>query len=457
MKTQTCILIATILIAFSLASKAQQVIASSGNCFGGNDVSLSWTLGETVSGTLENNEIILTQGFQQPYNFYLTQILNIPAGWSGISAFVEPPDKGLEGIFGPYIPDFVFLASMSGFYFPQEDINTLGDWNCFTGYKIKANDDFSLSIKGSKVPQPAILLEEGWNLIPVLSSCGVTTWDFNGGLESLVMIKEVGGINVYWPAFGIETLLMLEPGKAYFVRVDESESYTFPECSKNAISAPSNPVLVNNTPWSYPVLTAGSHVISFPSPVLMASDLKPGDYIGAFTPSGICAGITEIAGFSSGTALVAFANDECTINIDGFYPGELFHFKVYRPSANAEMKMDVNYDASMPCMGMYQNQGLSAAKSIALNPSSTPEMLTVKSEVYPNPSNGQFTLAMSSWPDDLRVHLINTNGQVIKDFGSVKNPQRSAFRFDAQEIPPGIYILKLVYNATTDNKKIIIH
>ena len=457
MKTQICILTAAILMAIPLAVNAQQVVASSGNCFAGNEAHLSWTLGETVSGTLGNNEIILTQGFQQPYNFYLTQILNIPAGWSGISSFVEPADKGIEGMFDPCIPDFVFLASMSGFYYPAEGINTLGDWNCFTGYKIKTNDDLILTMKGNKIDQPALLLDEGWNLIPVLSACGVTTVEFYGALDAMMLVKEVGGTNLYWPAFGIETLLMLEPGKAYFVMMNESDNYTFPECTKNAFAATVRSTPENNTPWEYPDHTAGSHVIAIPSQVLKAAGLHPGDYIGVFSPAGICAGFTEVTGFDSNIALVAFANDECTIKNDGFYTGELFHFKVYRPSANAEMEMEVDFDASMPCMGIYENHGLSAAKSIALNPSSTPEILPVKSRVYPNPSNGQFTLAMSAWPDDLRVCLMSVNGQVLKDFGSVKNPQGYTFRFDAKEIPPGIYILKLIYNATTDNKKIIIH
>jgi hypothetical protein len=189
----------------------------------------------------------------------------------------------------------------------------------------------------------------------------------------------------------------------------------------------------------------------------MNAGLHPGDYIGVFTPAGVCAGFTEVTGFDSNIALVAFANDECTNSINGFNSGELFHFKIYRPSENAEMEIEVDFDASMPCMGLYENHGLSVVKSITLHSTSTPEILTVNSEVYPNPSNGQFTLSMSAWPDDLRVQLLSTSGQLLKDFGPVKNVHGSTYRFDAQEIPPGIYILKLIYDATADNKKIIIH
>lgn len=44
----------------------QQVISSSGGDMSSGQYSLSWTLGEPVTATHENQNIILTQGFHQP-------------------------------------------------------------------------------------------------------------------------------------------------------------------------------------------------------------------------------------------------------------------------------------------------------------------------------------------------------------------------------------------------------
>jgi len=165
MKKLVCSFLAIAYIAFSLNSVAQQVIASAGGYYEGENISLSWTLGEPVIETFEGNDIILTQGFQQPYNFYLQQILNIPMGWGGISSYLDPLNKGVEEIFSPYQSDLIIMASMDGVYYPAQSVNTIGNWNFETGYQIKAENDFDLTITGSKIESPAVDLAGGWNIL----------------------------------------------------------------------------------------------------------------------------------------------------------------------------------------------------------------------------------------------------------------------------------------------------
>jgi len=54
-------------IAGLTALQSQQVVSSAGADFQGENVSLSWTIGEPVTETLTNGSIVLTQGFQQGY------------------------------------------------------------------------------------------------------------------------------------------------------------------------------------------------------------------------------------------------------------------------------------------------------------------------------------------------------------------------------------------------------
>jgi len=69
-------LILLLLFSFSLMAFSQQispdVIASGGDHFESDELSLSWTIGETVVSTLES-DVILTQGFHQG-NFIITAI-----------------------------------------------------------------------------------------------------------------------------------------------------------------------------------------------------------------------------------------------------------------------------------------------------------------------------------------------------------------------------------------------
>ncbi|MBN1597446.1 MAG: T9SS type A sorting domain-containing protein [Bacteroidales bacterium] len=83
-------LLITSLILFAVQySICQEVIAASGDDAASADLSISWTIGETVTGTFENSNGILTQGIHQGYLTVTpineTQELNFE-----ISAFPNP-------------------------------------------------------------------------------------------------------------------------------------------------------------------------------------------------------------------------------------------------------------------------------------------------------------------------------------------------------------------------------
>jgi len=65
-------IISTLILCIGMAilGQAQEaspyVIATAGDYFSNNDFSISWTLGETVTETIGTDDVILTQGFQQP-------------------------------------------------------------------------------------------------------------------------------------------------------------------------------------------------------------------------------------------------------------------------------------------------------------------------------------------------------------------------------------------------------
>jgi len=137
MKHLTLFISALAFTACIFQAKAQQVVATAGGYYEGENLSLSWTVGEPVIETFNSGELILTQGFQQPYNFYLRQILDIPMGWSGVSTYLDPLNKGVDGIFAPYQNELIIMASMSGVYYPGQGINTLGNWDYQSGYQVK--------------------------------------------------------------------------------------------------------------------------------------------------------------------------------------------------------------------------------------------------------------------------------------------------------------------------------
>jgi len=458
MKSKINFLLAVLLLSLGYNQiYAQELISSAGGYYEGNNLSLSWSLGEPVTETFTGGGVILTQGFQQPYSFYLQQILNIPAGWSGVSAYLDPMNKGVEGIFTPYVSDLVILASMTKFYYPAENINTIGNWDYHSGYKIKADNEFDVTFTGTRISNPSVDFAAGWNLIPVLSLCEVPVADVFASFPGLTIVKQVAGSLIYWPAYNINTLQSLVPGKAYFVAAGNAGTITFPGCTKSSSTKWQDEKPVNLTHWNAPHYTALSHAIAFPAEVLVNSGIKTGDVIGVFTPEGLCAGSIQVAGLNSNVALVSFSNDETTSIKDGFEAGEMLQFKVFRPNDNFEMPLNVEFEPAMPNQRLFAGNGLSAVKSATVGLPDWENTDEIDVEIYPNPSHGIFSIAMSYWPEKLKIELMDVNGQLIREFEPANFPVRGTYQFNMSELPKGVYFVRLTATGFMEMKKIVIN
>jgi len=452
MKHLTLLISALAFAACIFQAKAQQVVSTSGGYYEGENLSLSWTLGEPVIETFNSGNLILTQGFQQPYNFYLQQILNVPMGWSGVSTYLDPLNKGMDGIFAPVQNDLIIMASMNGVYYPAQSINTIGNWDYHSAYQIKAEDDFEMTLTGAKIQNPQIDLAEGWNLLPVLSSCDVDVENLFSGISSLQIVKEVAGTNLFWPAYNINTLENLVPGKAYFVASADGGTIAFPQCTKSSPKAKPVSRPVNPTPWNDLHYTATSHAIAFPADAFLNSGILPGDVIGVFSFDGLCCGQAEITNLKSNMAITAFANDEITANKDGFENGESFLFKAYRPANDQEFALEITFDPTLPNVGFFSANGLSAVQSLKLQETGIAENPGISFEVYPNPSHGIFNVSLSRYPQNLQIQVTDIRGSIIKvlKFGA------SDFQIDLSKNPKGIYFLKLYDEDFVGMKKVVV-
>nr|NQU90183.1 choice-of-anchor D domain-containing protein [Bacteroidota bacterium] len=158
------------------------------------------------------------------------QTVNIPEGWSGISSYINPVVNNVENMFEPVLSELIILQNESGMYWPAQNVNSLGPWSTQTGYKIKVSEACVLTIPGEMETDRTLAMDEGWNLIPVISECETDVEYLFMGTE-LTIVKEVAGYLVYWPNMGINSLGYLEPGNAYFVMMESEGEIFFPECT----------------------------------------------------------------------------------------------------------------------------------------------------------------------------------------------------------------------------------
>jgi hypothetical protein len=116
-------------------------------------------------------------------------------------------------------------------YWPQYNINTLDDSLSSMGFEIHVSGDTLLRIPGNAVNSSSILLKEGWNNVPVLSSCPVASQQIIDQLgDVLIIIREIDGDKVAWPDGGQFSLQALIPGSAYMIKVAFDIVLVYPTC-----------------------------------------------------------------------------------------------------------------------------------------------------------------------------------------------------------------------------------
>lgn len=157
---------------------------------------------------------------QQIINFIAsnqTQTIEIGAGWSGISSFIDPTPDGFEDIFSEQIQDIQIIANTSGYFDPVNHVNTIGNWTPETGYMINILNPVEVLFSGHIVESLTPPLVSGWNLLPVWSKENIPVEDFQSTISDIKIIKEVAGVHLFWPEHGINTLHTLCPGKTYWL------------------------------------------------------------------------------------------------------------------------------------------------------------------------------------------------------------------------------------------------
>jgi len=171
----------------------------------------------------------LKNGETLPLRTTGVQVINIPQGWSSISGYILPEDTDIETLFQAAIEQLIIVQNLQGIYYPDIQVNTLENWDATSGYMVKFSGPATFELEGDIIADKTLNLASGWNLIPVISTCPVDVVELFDEVD-LAIVKEVAGLNVYWPEMNVATLLDLLPGSAYFVYLNSPGVITFPEC-----------------------------------------------------------------------------------------------------------------------------------------------------------------------------------------------------------------------------------
>jgi hypothetical protein len=386
-------------------------------------------------------------------NMYEEQFIEIPEGWSGFSSFLDPKSPLVTHTVAPIIDDLVIMQTLTKMYYPSQGINTIGFWQTYYGFKIKVDSDVVLPIMGCMEEDTQISLQTTWNIFPVLSNCNVQLTEFlDPVIDDIIVVKEIGGNNIFWPEMNIATLKTLLPGKAYMAAVSQNLLVTFPNCPGNDLKSGNYnaPEFKNLTHWNNPAPTATNHSIAIQ--VNAMQEFETGDFIGAFSQEGYCAGLSQITDVDQNQIITIFGNDVTTFENDGLMQDELISFKLYRPSAGKEFNLLVSYDQNMgPDNGLYTDNGLSAISEILFDPTNIEDKTGKNIVIFPNPTSGRFEIISG---DDARPYTVNIYSISGSQVFSSRANGNTAINLD--DLNKGIYIVKIETDDFVKFEKLIL-
>jgi|GEM_PF-6499960 len=418
-----------------------------------NDQNPSYAYSETgifdvslVVGDGNSFDTIIRPGFINIIDA-VEQNVSKTAGWSGLSSFVDPANTNIQQIFSDAWDDLIILQNFDGVIWPSENINTLVDWDSQSGYKIKFSENVNINFKGFTEADPTVGLSAGWNILPIISQCNVSTQEIEDQLGvALTVVKEIAGDQVWWPEFGISTLGQLVPGTAYMLLLSDEESITFPACLKSDTENTIKPILTE-TPWGKVMNSPNSHLVCILVEAL--STLNRGDVIGAFDDKGNCLGYSEISIPGDNISLVVFGDDPSDVSNNTLVEGQNMILKAFIKNRKEIVKLVPEYDYSMPDAGMFKTDGLSVIKK--LNFSSPVSINDGKRSIhiFPNPTAGIVTI--EGLISETEVEVYSSYGKLV--FISVIMDEEL---INLSTLPEGIYLVKLIDAEGTHFEKLVL-
>jgi hypothetical protein len=370
----------------------------------------------------------------------------IPGGWSGISSYIIPANPDLEVMFDPIIDQLVILFNLDGTYWPAENLNTLGNWSHHTGYVIKVAEDVLFTITGQELTNKTIGIKAGWNLIPVYSTVNASS--FLSDLTGFVVAKGVATPEILWPDFNINTLQLLQEGKAYFVYSTQPGFLTYSKAHYD-YSPGVLQMQEYHSPWNMPSYTPNSQLVAFTPESLKL--FNSGDILAAFNPDGQCAGLTVLNDIEEAVAMAIFGDDLIEETAGGFRAGEPLRFRRYCHVSGEIVDLDVMWDENYDHSGCFESDGLSVVVDLKVVSAENVSAVLIKQPgIYPNPTKDVFTI--SGLEEHALISIFDVTGKEV-----FKRNMRLPATIDISNRPEGIYFISVKTNKLMFVEKLIIN
>ena len=253
------------------------------------------------------------------------QYVDLPQGWFIFSTYIDPSEPNIDSLCSDIVNEVLIIKNGIGqIYWPQWNLNLIGDIDIGQGYQSKMASAQVLEIAGAIV-QPEITplaFPQGWSIIGYLRQSSASIIDMLSPIASeIVLVKNSYGL-IYWPQWGINTIGNMNPGEGYQIKMNSAQTFTYPA---NTLSFSKVDIMQLEPRYFGQTKNTGNNMtLGIP---LSAWDVLPvkGDELGVFGASGNLVGSAVFGG--TNMAITLWGNDELSNNVEGLQPGEEFEIR----------------------------------------------------------------------------------------------------------------------------------
>ncbi|MEA3444067.1 MAG: hypothetical protein U9R19_05005 [Bacteroidota bacterium] len=159
------------------------------------------------------------------------QYIELPVTWYIFSTYIEPFEPNIDSVISGIINNVIIVKDAYGnVFWPQYSVNMIDDIIIGDGYQIKMSAIDTLLVTGLSVQPENIVINipACWSILGYLRKTPAPiSIMLSPIISELILVKNSTG-NTYWQQFGINNIGDMIPGQGYQIRMNSTQSYTYP-------------------------------------------------------------------------------------------------------------------------------------------------------------------------------------------------------------------------------------
>jgi uncharacterized protein (TIGR02145 family) len=165
-----------------------------------------------------------------------TQNIKLSEGWNLFSTYIQPASPAISNVLSTIISNVIIVKDGGGdVYWPQYNVNNIGNMGIGEGYQVKILNTVNLAVTGTQLlpENTPIYIPIGWSMLGYLRIWPQNIDTALASIKTNIQIMKDENGNTYWPAYGVNDITYLIPGKGYHIKMLIADTLTYSANSFN--------------------------------------------------------------------------------------------------------------------------------------------------------------------------------------------------------------------------------